>query len=61
MDTNTLNTNNNMADISICEGEGCKIKETCYRFKAKPNEHWQAYIKPDIKSNDCEHFWNLQT
>jgi hypothetical protein len=32
-----------MPDISMCKNEKCKFKDECYRFTAKPNEHWQAY------------------
>ena len=32
-----------MPDISKCRNKKCKFKEDCYRFTAKPNEHWQAY------------------
>ena len=41
-----------MADISMCEGKGCERKETCYRFKATPNEHRQSYTKPSLKKEN---------
>ena len=50
---------NKMADISKCEGRGCGVKETCYRFKAEPNKYWQSYIKPDTQESGCEYYWNI--
>ena len=32
-----------MADISMCKNENCEKKETCYRYKAEPNENYQMY------------------
>lgn len=32
-----------MPDISMCNNILCKSKETCFRFKAKPNEFRQSY------------------
>jgi hypothetical protein len=33
-----------MADITMCDGGNCPLKDTCYRYKATPNEHRQAYF-----------------
>lgn len=33
-----------MADISMCEGTGCPLKDHCYRYTAPKNEHYQAYF-----------------
>jgi hypothetical protein len=48
-----------MADITMCEGEGCEIKDTCYRYKAKPGIFLQAYFKPLIKNLGCEYYWEF--
>ena len=32
-----------MPDISMCRGEGCPIKSTCFRHMLKPNPYWQSY------------------
>ena len=32
-----------MADISMCINEFCPIKDHCERYKATPNEFYQAY------------------
>lgn len=51
-----------MADISKCYGEGCPIKNKCYRYTAVANEHWQSYFieaPGKIKDNifTCEMYW----
>ena len=52
-----------MPDITMCKGEACSIKESCYRYKATPNEYRQSYfVEPPFKKKmsgtDCEHFWD---
>lgn len=32
-----------MADITMCVGTDCPLRETCYRYTATPNEHWQSF------------------
>lgn len=32
-----------MPDISMCKGTGCEKKDTCYRYRAVPNDPWQTY------------------
>lgn len=47
-----------MPDITMCSGEGCPLKESCYRYTAKPSEYWQSYfIDPPIKDGECEYYW----
>jgi hypothetical protein len=41
-----------MPDISMCLNHSCSKKETCYRYKAKP-DHYQSYC--NFKGNDC--YW----
>lgn len=48
-----------MRDTTMCQGEGCKCKWTCYRFTAKTNEYRQSYfIKSPIVNNGCEYYIN---
>jgi len=52
-----------MADITMCEGIECPLKEKCYRYTAPANEYWQAYfteVPYDIESEECEHYWDVQ-
>ena len=46
-----------MPDISMCSGEGCPMREQCYRYTAKPSE-WQSYFgRPPIKEDGtCDYF-----
>jgi hypothetical protein len=47
-----------MADISMCEGNGCEVKHTCYRFTAKPS-NYQSYLAPtNIEDKGCEYYIN---
>lgn len=47
-----------MPDISMCKGTDCPLKETCYRFTAKPSEYRQAYfLTPPNDGDKCEHYW----
>lgn len=32
-----------MPDISMCRGQGCPIKISCYRHMAEANPYWQSY------------------
>ena len=48
-----------MADISMCEGEGCEVKNTCYRFTAKPNKFLQSYVMPTVQPGGCDLYWNI--
>jgi hypothetical protein len=56
-----------MADITKCKGEGCPIKEQCYRFTAVDSYDMQSYfVEPPFKiieQNDdytkmsCDMYW----
>jgi hypothetical protein len=49
-----------MPDISMCNGGECPLKETCYRYKAKPSEYQQAYIvTPPYEGDECEYFMTI--
>ncbi len=47
-----------MADISMCEGEGCEVKHTCYRFTANASEHQSYFAPTPIDNNGCEYYIN---
>ena len=51
-----------MADITMCSGNDCPVKEKCYRFTAKPSEFRQSYFfQPPGGQEDgkftCEMYW----
>lgn len=48
-----------MADITMCSGEGCVQKLSCYRHTATFNPNRQTIFKnPPIKDGKCEKFWD---
>ena len=42
----------------MCEGKGCEVKNTCYRFTAKPSKFMQSYVMPDVQPGGCDIYWN---
>lgn len=51
-----------MADIAMCRDTLCKSKETCYRFKATPNEYRQSYLIPNREEDaiNCSMYWEIK-
>jgi len=45
-----------MPDISMCRGEGCPIKSTCFRHMAKPHPYWQSYAALENVCNKDSNF-----
>lgn len=65
-----------MADITMCFGGGCPMKEQCYRYTAKPDKYRQSYFvglpylqlffnNGEIIDNEdptqCQKFWDNKT
>lgn len=50
-----------MPDIAMCKGEGCPIREDCYRYKATPSEYVQSYFSttPYDKKLGCDYYWEM--
>lgn len=47
-----------MADITMCNGGDCPVKDKCYRFTAKPSEFRQSYfLNTPFKDDKCDMFW----
>lgn len=48
-----------MPDITMCSGEGCALKENCYRHKAIPSGRQSYFAKPpcDASGTECKHYW----
>lgn len=45
-----------MPDITMCTGEGCPLKQTCWRYIAKPSE-WQCYFtEVPLKDGKCDYY-----
>ena len=55
-----------MPDITMCSGQNCPIKQSCYRFTAKPSRYQSyadfAYQKVVVvdgqKQGGCDDFWD---
>jgi hypothetical protein len=46
-----------MPDISLCQNKTCKARDSCYRFKAKPNPLYQSYAKFGKKNiKKCKYY-----
>jgi len=51
-----------MPDITMCMGGECKLKETCYRYRAIPCESRQSFfslVPCGDRLDYCEYFWQL--
>lgn len=51
-----------MADISMCPGTDCPVKEKCYRFTAPKSEYGQSYFfdapgKTEDDKFTCDMYW----
>jgi hypothetical protein len=50
-----------MADITMCEGKGCEMKENCLRYKATPSEFMQSYFfTAPNKGLECDYYWEIK-
>ena len=56
-----------MADITMCPGLGCEIKQDCYRFTATPTPERQSFfceppylLKEETSKFKCKYFWLKQ-
>lgn len=47
-----------MADITMCKGVGCPVKEKCYRHTAPESELWQSWFADSpIEDGKCDMYW----
>lgn len=48
-----------MADITICNGNYCELRDTCYRYLAPKSEFRQSFFieEPNNTSYDCDYYW----
>jgi len=50
-----------MADITMCPGENCSVRESCYRFCAKPGDMQSCMETPDDRGPDCSQFLSVRS
>ena len=51
-----------MADITMCEGNNCPLKETCKRYLSLVNQYSQSYymeIPYDFEKEECDQYWKI--
>ena len=49
-----------MPDITMCKGDQCPLKETCYRYKAKPSMYQSYFVDIPLKEDGtCEYFMEI--
>lgn len=49
-----------MSDITMCKGDMCAKKETCYRFTAPVNEFRQSFFVAspiNMLTGECVEYW----
>ena len=47
-----------MTDITKCNGRGCDLRETCYRFTAPAGMLQSYFMTSPIKKGECEMYWD---
>tara|TARA_R110000868_G_scaffold314560_1_gene575488 strand:+ start:473 stop:694 length:222 start_codon:yes stop_codon:yes gene_type:complete len=49
-----------MPDITMCKGDGCPLREGCYRCTAKPDQFQYYMIEPyDKEAKTCGYYYPL--
>jgi len=53
-----------MPDITMCKGEGCPMRNNCYRYKAEPSM-MQTYFLQTPKDGPpyngvCKYYWGIK-
>jgi hypothetical protein len=45
--------------MSMCKGNKCPLRETCYRYKAVANVPIQSYIDSpySVREDKCDFYW----
>jgi hypothetical protein len=49
-----------MPDITMCNGQGCELKSTCYRYKAEPSLRQSYFVESPIEDEQCDYYWEVQ-
>jgi hypothetical protein len=48
-------------DITKCTGEGCPLKESCYRFTSDISMMQSYFFTPPFENDTCEMYWGEQS
>ena len=49
-----------MPDITMCNGQGCELKSTCYRYKSTPSIRQSYFIESPIEDGQCDYYWEVE-
>jgi len=49
-----------MPDITKCPGDGCPLRDSCYRYTATPSPKHQSYFSPPYADGTCHHYWPVK-
>lgn len=47
-------------DYTLCNGDNCPIKKTCYRFLAEPDKYQSYFSKSPNKGKKCNYYWKYK-
>jgi len=46
-----------MTDITKCTGEGCALKQTCYRYTAPMGTYQSMFVEVPNRNGKCDYYW----
>lgn len=50
-----------MPDITKCKGDGCPLKDKCWRYTSQPSEYRQSwFVESPYREEKCEHYWKKE-
>jgi hypothetical protein len=49
-----------MPDITMCNGQGCDLASTCYRYKAEPSTRQSYFVEAPIEDEQCDYYWEVK-
>jgi len=50
-----------MADITMCNGGNCPLRNDCHRYTANKSEYSQSYfVDPPYIDDECDMFWSIK-
>lgn len=53
-----------MPDISMCNGQDCPLKDSCFRHIATPSMFMQSYFAEspfNKEKNKCDYYWEVKS
>ena len=48
-------------DITMCKDHFCILKESCFRYKARPSTYQTYFLGTPRDKNECEYYWKTKT